>query len=188
DQLHHRVQGARALGIQVDPVPGDGPRSAGAVHGEGELVALGDELGGGAPRGGEAHPTPSPSVRSIGRSAWITKAMCSSSGTPSSSAPWRTSSRFTPRANALSLSFFFTEATSRSPQLLDGRTSAQATRKPHSSSTANNAFAIVVSRGTPLKLACPRIARHSDSGSPLPRNSRTPQLGCSSVGECASLG
>src|SRR5436853_447734 len=144
------AQGARALGVQVDPVPGDGPRSAGAVHGEGELVALGDELGGGAPRGGEAHPTPSPSVRSIGRSAWITKAMCSSSGTPSSSAPWRTSSRFTPRANALSLSFFFTEATSRSPQLLDGRTSAQATRKPHSSSTANNAFAIVVSRGTPL--------------------------------------
>src|SRR2546422_8991303 len=96
DQLQHRVQGARAFGVQLDPVAVDGPRAAGAVHGEGELVALGDGRGSGAPRGGEAHPTPSPSVRSIGRSAWITKAMCSSSGTPSSSAPWRTSSRFTP--------------------------------------------------------------------------------------------
>src|SRR2546425_1179086 len=149
DQLQHRVQGPRTLGVQVDPVALDGPRAAGAVHGEGELVALGDGRGGRSPRGGEAHPTPSPSVRSIGRSAWITKAMCSSSGTPSSSAPWRTSSRFTPRANALSLSFFFTEETSRSPRLFDGRTSAQATRKPHSSSTANNAFASGVSRGTP---------------------------------------
>src|SRR2546422_1883409 len=116
NQLQHRVQGSGALGIQLDAVALDGPRAAGAVHGERELVPLGDERG--APRGGEAHPTPSPSVRSIGRSARITKAMCSSSGTPSSSAPWRTSSRFTPRANALSLSFFFTEETSRSPRLL----------------------------------------------------------------------
>src|SRR5437762_3561950 len=61
------------------------------------------------------------------------KAMCSSRGTPSSSAPWRTSSRFTPRANALSLSFFLTEETSRSERLFDGRTNAQATRKPHNS-------------------------------------------------------
>ena len=46
------------------------------------------------------------------------------------------SSRFTPRAKALSLSFFFTLDTSRSCRLFDGRTRAHATRKPHSSSTA----------------------------------------------------
>src|SRR6185436_6293196 len=74
------------------------------------------------------------------------KAMCWSSGTPKSAAPCSTSSRLTPRANALSLSFFLTLETSRSDRLRDGRTRAQATRKPESSSTANSAFAIGVAR------------------------------------------
>src|SRR6266498_3105829 len=68
-------------------------------------------------------------------------------------APGRTSSRFPPRATALSLSFFLTEATSRSAKLFEGRTNAQATRNPHSSSTAKSARAIGVSRGTPEYVA-----------------------------------
>src|ERR1044072_3577744 len=96
-------------------------------------------------------------------------AMCSSSGTPSSSAPWRTSSRFTPRANALSFSFFFTEETSRSLKLLDGRTSAHATRNPHSSSTANNVFAIGVSPGTPPGVRRPQTTPARGSRTPTPR-------------------
>ena len=46
--------------------------------------------------------------------------MCSSSGTPISAAPWVTSSRLTPRAKALSLSFFLTLETSRSGQAARG--------------------------------------------------------------------
>jgi len=59
-------------------------------------------------------------------------------------------SRLTPRANALSLSFFFTDLTFTSATAVSGRTKAQAVRKPVSSSTANNARAIAVSRGTPM--------------------------------------
>ena len=59
-------------------------------------------------------------------------------------------SRLTPRAKALSLSFFLTLDTSRSARLREGRTSAQATRKPQSSSTANSACAIGVIRGVPV--------------------------------------
>ncbi len=44
----------------------------------------------------------------------------------------------------------FTDLTSMSSRLREGRTSAQATRKPHSSSVANRAFAMSVSRGTPV--------------------------------------
>ncbi|HEX8688009.1 MAG TPA: hypothetical protein VF654_15975 [Pyrinomonadaceae bacterium] len=80
----------------------------------------------------------------------MTKRTCSSSPTPSSSTPCRMSSRLTVRANALSLSFFLTEETSRSSRLFEGRTSAQATRKPHNSSVAKRARAIGVSRGTPV--------------------------------------
>src|SRR6266702_4284484 len=155
DQREHRLEGAGAVGVMLEPVAADGPGTRRPVDRAGELVTLGGEDAAGREPRGDAHPTgapdaPSPSAPSTGRSAWITKAMWSSSGTPSSSAPWRTSSRFTPRANALSLSFFFTDATSRSAKLRDGRTSAQATRKPHSSSTANRALASGVSRGTPV--------------------------------------
>ena len=59
-----------------------------------------------------------------------TNPMCSSSGTPSSSAPLDHVLPAHPRANALSLSFFFTLETSRSCRLREGRTRAQATRKP----------------------------------------------------------
>src|SRR5450432_115509 len=45
------------------------------------------------------------------RMALMQKAMCSSRGMPSSSAPLRTSSRLTPRAKALSFILFFTEST-----------------------------------------------------------------------------
>ena len=58
------------------------------------------------------------------------------------------SSRLTLRANALSFSFFFTDDGFTSASAFDGCTRAQATRKPHSSSHAKSAFAIVVVRGT----------------------------------------
>ena len=48
--------------------------------------------------------------------------MCSSSGTPSSSAPFTMSSRLTALAKALSFIRFFTELASRSRMLFDGRT------------------------------------------------------------------
>ena len=57
---------------------------------------------------------------------------------PSSSAPLRTSSRETPRANALSFIRFFTESTSKSKMLFDGRTYVHAVRKPESSSQAKS--------------------------------------------------
>src|SRR6266403_250627 len=57
--------------------------------------------------------------------AAMQKAMCSSMGTPSSSAPLRTSSRLTPRAKALSFSLRFTESGSTSKMLLPGLTSEQ---------------------------------------------------------------
>src|SRR2546430_10438390 len=75
------------------------------------------------------------------------------------------------------LSFFFTDDTSRSAKLLDGRTSAHATRKPHNSSTANSVCAIRLSRGTPVYAPCPRMARHIGSGTPCSRNSPTPHAG-----------
>src|SRR5439155_15339754 len=139
DRGQHRVQRTRAVGMMLEAIAFDRPRAGGTVERQGQLVARGER---GGRRSGNAHPTaacaPRPSAPSAGRSARITKAMCSSSGTPSSAAPWVTSSRFTPRANPLSLSFFFTDATSRSAKLLEGRTSAHATRNPHSSSTANS--------------------------------------------------
>src|SRR2546422_3510314 len=59
----------------------DGPGARRAVDGEGERVARGGRGG-----GGDAHPTaacpPRPSSTPPGRSARITKAMCSSHGTP----------------------------------------------------------------------------------------------------------
>src|SRR5258708_2389577 len=148
DHVQHRGERGRAVGVVRQRVAGDRPDAGGAVHG---LREASEGEGPGVER---AHPAgraaaPSDNVSSTGRRAAITNAMCSSSGTPSSSAPWRTSSRFTPRANALSLSFFLTEGTSRSARLFDGRTSAQATKKPHSSSTANSVWARRESRGTP---------------------------------------
>ena len=76
--------------------------------------------------------------------ASITNWMCSSRSTPSSAAPSTTSSRFTPRANALSFIFFRTERASTSCTLRDGRTSAVAVIRPVSSSTANSALAMRV--------------------------------------------
>ena len=86
DRGEHRVQGARAVGVVLEAIAVDGPGARRAVDGEGERVA-----GGGRGGGGNAHPTaacpPRPSSTSAGRSARITKAMCSSNGTPSSAAP-----------------------------------------------------------------------------------------------------
>ena len=59
------------------------------------------------------------------------------SPTPSCSAPPRTSSRLTAAANDGCLSFFLTDLGVR-PWMPSGRTQAQATRKPQSSSTASS--------------------------------------------------
>ena len=63
------------------------------------------------------------------------------------SAPLRTSSRLTPLANALSLSFFFTDSISKSRMLFDGRTYTQAVMKPVNSSHAKSVCSSGVWRG-----------------------------------------
>ena len=96
-------------------------------------------------------------------SAAITNARCSSKSTPSSSAPSRSSSRFTAAAKAGVFIFFLTDFGVR-PWIPVGRTYAQAMMKPDSSSTANSAFSIGVSRETPRKSACEATARTSSGG------------------------
>src|SRR5207253_333813 len=91
----HRVQGTWAVGVVLEAVAADWPRAGSAVDGQRQLAALGRwgrrPRVGARNRGGAAHATgacaPRPSAPSTGRSAWITKAMCSSNGTPSSVAP-----------------------------------------------------------------------------------------------------
>src|SRR5262249_31960908 len=83
----------------------------------------------------EAGP-PRPMLGATAVRAPITKPICSSRSTPSSSAPRYTSCRFTVRAKPLSLSFFFTEAGSSPTMARPGRTRAQAVTKPDSSSQA----------------------------------------------------
>jgi len=72
-----------------------------------------------------------------------------SRSTPNSAAPWITSSRLTPRANALSFIFFLTLGTSTSAIFFVGLTRAQAVRNPASSSQAKRTLSRWVTRGTP---------------------------------------
>ena len=84
--------------------------------------------------------------------------MCWSRSTPNSLAPLKTSSRLTPRAKALSLSFFLTPAVSTSWMDLLGLMSAQAVRKPASSSQAKRLLSRWERRGVPVYSAWPRMA------------------------------
>ena len=68
------------------------------------------------------------------------------------------SSRFTLRANALSLSFFFTEETFTSATRLLGCTRATAVINPTSSSTARMALSIRLLRSYPRNGAWHRMA------------------------------
>ena len=70
------------------------------------------------------------------------------SSQPSSSAPLAITSREQPAANFLSLNFFFTDFTSKSDTLLEGRISAAAPIRPVSSSHANSTFSISCSGST----------------------------------------
>src|SRR6185436_20899195 len=94
------------------------------------LVRVGVRAGGG---GAGAQR---PSCGAAACKALITFWMCSSSGRPISSAPLKTSSRWTPRAKAFSLRRFLTPATSTSATALLGLMRATATTKPDSSSQA----------------------------------------------------
>ena len=76
------------------------------------------------------------------------------------------SSRFTFRANALSFIRLRTDFTSTSASDLPGLISATAVMNPASSSQANNAFSIAVSRDTPEYSACDMIARRISSEYP----------------------
>src|SRR5690606_28810291 len=123
DQAMHRLVGLRSVEEQLDRVArnraGTGRTLEGAIDRIDHL--LGRQV---LDQTGVTHAVPSPSSRSYGLSAVITPSIISSRGTPSCSAPLRTSSRLTPRAKALSLSFFLTDDTSRSASERDGRTSA----------------------------------------------------------------
>src|SRR6185503_16687884 len=109
------------------------------------------------------HRPRSPAIVSM---ASRTNAMWASSSTPSSAAPFTMSSRLTFFANPMLFIFFFTESTWTSASFFSGVTSAHATRNPDSSSHANSARAMSVSRGTPEYVACPRTARQMSSGQP----------------------
>src|SRR5262245_14144215 len=102
------------------------------------------------PRAGRwASRRQSPSSPAIPSMASRTNAMCWSRSTPSSAAPFRMSSRLTFRAKPALFIFFFTESTATEASFRSGVTSAHATRNPDSSSHANSARAMSVSRGTP---------------------------------------
>src|SRR2546430_12931362 len=51
DRGEHRVQGARAVGVVLEAIAGDGPGARRAVDGEGERVAGGGRGGGGEGNG-----------------------------------------------------------------------------------------------------------------------------------------
>ena len=75
------------------------------------------------------------------------KATWSGKSMPSSAAPMTMSSRFTPRANALSFIFFRTDETLTSWIDLVGLTKALAVRNPANSSQANKALSRCETRG-----------------------------------------
>ena len=180
--VQHRRVGVAAVDQQLDPVARDRPSAGRAVERAGDR--LDDAVG-----RGPGHAGPSPRTRSCGRSAASTNAMCSSSGTPSSAAPWMTSSRLTPRANALSLSFFLTLTRPRGP---GGSATAAPGRRPPGTRTARPP------RTAPWPWAC-RAARRCSwrvPGSPAasapaararPGCAR-PSAGCSSVGRVRGVG
>src|SRR5258708_21108699 len=90
----------------------------------------------------------SPSSCPIGFRASRTISTCSAKGIPSASAPVTSSSRCTPRANALSFIFLRTVLGSTALSDLSGLTRAHAMMKPDISSTAFSALRILESRGT----------------------------------------
>ena len=74
--------------------------------------------------------------------ASMVRANSSSSSQPSISAPERMTSRLTPAAKRLSLNFFFSDFTSKSMTLFEGRITTAAPMRPVSSSEANRIFSI----------------------------------------------
>lgn len=75
----------------------------------------------------------------------IVSLMTSSSSIPSISHPLRTTSRLTSAAKDLSLNFFFTDFTSRSSTLLEGRIRQRSLISPVSSSAVKSTFSILLS-------------------------------------------
>src|SRR2546422_4954904 len=89
DLLEHRLQGAGAVGVMLEPIPADRPSAGGPVDRMAQLVARGERRSAARAPGGSAHPTgapaggaASPSAPSTGRHARITNAICSSRGPP----------------------------------------------------------------------------------------------------------
>src|SRR5206468_6970582 len=99
--VEHGAVGVRTVDEQAHLVAGHRSPAGSPIDGTSDRL-------GRAPARPFGHGPPSPIARSCGRSAASTHPIWSSSGTPSSAAPCTTSSRLTPRANALSLSFFLT--------------------------------------------------------------------------------
>ena len=98
-----------------------------------------------------------PSTSAFSARAEITTSMCSFISTPSSSAARCICSRSTAAAKDACFNFFRTDFAFM-PSIPVGRTRAQAVMNPDISSTAYSAFAISVSRGTPMKSAWPATA------------------------------
>ncbi len=73
------------------------------------------------------------------------------------------SSRLTAAAKLGDFIFFLTDL-GVMPTRPSGRTYAHARMKPESSSTANSALSMSVSRGTPMKSACEATALTSSGG------------------------
>ena len=129
------------------------------------------------PHQATASRPPSPSSSERDSSAAITNATCSSKSTPSSSAPYRSSSRLTAAANAGVFIFFLTDL-GVIPWMPSGRTNAHAITKPDSSSTANRVFSSQESRETSSASACEATARTNSGEKPCLSNSSRAIRGC----------
>src|SRR5439155_24304048 len=155
---HHRAD--RVLEVADDAQAALGGL-ADALLVEGTVARVGHDLGGLGQDGGarvedRVHQQDAraaahgfrPRSAAIGLSASRTFSTCSSKGMPSDSAPATSSSRWTPRAKALSFIFLRTVLGSTALRDLSGLTRAHAMMKPHISSTAYSALRALVSRGT----------------------------------------
>ena len=115
--------------------------------------------------------------------------MCSSSGTPSSAAPWTTSSRLTPAGERLVLELLLDARRPRGP---GGSATAGPGRRRRGSRTARpprrGRGPSAYRGGRRCSAAWPRIARPLASGRPSAVRIRTPSAGCSSVGRVGGVG
>ena len=131
---------------------------------------------------------PSPRIRSCGRSAAITNAISSSSGTPSSAAPGSHVLAAYSAGEGLVLELLLDARDLEVRQAAGWPDQRAGHQESDSSSTAKRALASGVVRGTPVYAACPRIACCDSAASPRSASMRTPSAGMLPVGRMIGVG